>query len=293
MSKSLTVIVPSYNEAANLPLLIPNLMQAAQKQQWKVIFVNDGSKDVSQKVLEDFQEQYDHQIIHNKVNKGYGGAIKEGIRKASTDLVVTIDADGQHSIEDVQKLYEYLIENDADMVVGKRPDSSSGFYRRFGKNVIRTIAKILLPINIHDINSGMKIYDAQLAKRYLDLCPNSMAYSDIIALVFISYRHLVLEHPIEIQQRMTGESTISTRTAFQTVLEILNVTMLFNPLRIFLPIAVVSIFIGFLWGLPILLQGKGLSVGALFFILSGILFFLMGLLAEQLSNIRKIVGIKN
>ena len=165
MSKSLTIIIPSYNEAANLPLLIPNLMQAAKVRQWKVIFVNDGSKDVSQKILEDFQQQYDYQIVHNKVNKGYGGAIKEGIRHATTELVITIDADGQHSVEDVQKLYEYLLENGADMVVGKRPDSSSGTYRRFGKNIIRTIAKILLPIHIHDINSGMKMYDTKLAKK--------------------------------------------------------------------------------------------------------------------------------
>lgn len=292
MPKSLSIIIPSYNEGANLPLLIPHLMQAAKEKDWQVIFVNDGSKDMSMTILQDFQKQWDFQIVHNKVNKGYGGAIKEGIRESTTDLVITIDADGQHTIEDIQKLYEYLLAKDADMVVGKRPDSSSSVYRRFGKNIIRTIAKILLPVNIHDINSGMKIYDTKLAKQYLDLCPNSMAYSDIIALIFINYRHLVLEHPIEIKERTAGESTISTRTAFQTVLEILNITMLFNPLRIFLPIAVLSVCIGFLWGLPILLDNRGLSVGALFFILSGILFFLMGLLAEQLSNIRKIVGKK-
>ncbi|MEZ4885395.1 MAG: glycosyltransferase family 2 protein [Chitinophagales bacterium] len=292
MSKSLSIIIPSYNEAANLPLLIPPLMQAAKKQNWQVIFVNDGSKDNSLKILQNLQQDHDFKIIHHKVNKGYGGAIKQGIREAITDLVITIDADGQHSIEDVRKLYEYLLSENADMVVGKRPDSSSSVYRRLGKCLIRKIANILLPINIHDINSGMKIYDTKLAQQYLDLCPDSMAYSDIITLVFISYRHLVLEHPIQIHQRIAGESTISTRTAFQTILEILNITMLFNPLKIFLPIAAISILIGFIWGLPILLDKRGLSVGALFFILSGILFFLMGLLAEQLSNIRKIVGKK-
>jgi len=292
MSKTLSIVIPTYNEAANLPQVVPLLMESVKEKTWQVIFVNDGSKDESLQILQDFQKAYDFKIVHNKVNKGYGGAIKAGIEEATTDLVITIDADGQHSVADVQKLYDYLLAKDADMVVGQRPDSSSGAYRRLGKNIIRKIAKILLPVNIRDINSGMKIYDTTLAKQYLDLCPNSMAYSDIITLVFINYRHLVLEHPIQIHQRIAGESTISTHTAFQTVMEILNIAMLFNPLKIFLPIAIASILIGLLWGVPILLESRGLSVGALFFILNGILFFLMGLLAEQLSNIRKIVGKK-
>ncbi len=293
MPNKLSIIIPSYNETENLPKLIPTLMQSAIKQDWEVIFVNDGSKDNSLQLLRDFQHTYGFQIVHNKVNKGYGGAIKAGIRSAKTEWVITIDADGQHSIADIQKLHAYLLANDADMVVGKRPDSSSGMYRRLGKFIIRKIAKILLPINIQDINSGMKIYSRDLAIKYLDLCPDSMAYSDIITLVFINYRHLVLEQSIDIHPRIAGESIISTRTAFQTVLEIINITLLFNPLKIFLPISLFSITIGILWALPILLQNRGLSVGALFLILSGILFFLMGLLAEQLSNIRKIVGKKD
>ena len=113
-----------------------------------------------------------------------------------------------------------------------------------------------------------------------------MAFSDVITLIFIKKRHLVLEHPITIKKRATGKSTITTFTAIQTVLEIINITMLFNPLRIFLSLSVLCIGFGFAWGIPILLRARGVSVGAMLAIVTGLLFFFIGLIAEQLSSMR-------
>ena len=174
------------------------------------------------------------------------------------------------------------------MVVGNRQaQKDANLYRGLGKRLIRGFAKILLPINIYDINSGMKLYNTELAKKYIKLCPDHMAYSDIIAMVFISQRHLVLEKDIRIKPRLSGESTINTMTALETVKEILNIVVLFNPMRVFLPIAFSSIFVALLWGVPIVLKGRGVSTGALLGITTGIIFFLLGLLAEQLALIRK------
>jgi hypothetical protein len=133
----------------------------------------------------------------------------------------------------------------------------------------------------------MKIYNTELAKRYIKLCPDSMAYSDIITLVFISQKHLVLETSINIKHRTKGTSTISTRTAFETIIELFNILMLFNPLRIFLPLSIICFAAGLAWGLPIIIAGKGVSVGALLAILSSLAFFLLGLVSEQLSSFRK------
>ena len=126
-----------------------------------------------------------------------------------------------------------------------------------------------------------------LAKKYIRLCPDHMAFSDIIAMVFISKRHLVLERPINIKPRTAGVSTISTLTAIETVKEILNIVILFNPMRVFFPIAFLSIVAALAWGIPIALKGRGVSIGAMLGFTTGILFFLLGLLAEQLSQIRK------
>src|SRR5262249_49317373 len=119
------------------------------------------------------------------------------------------------------------------------------------------------------------------------LCPDSMAYSDIITLTFVSQRHMVLEIPVNILERKSGKSTISTRTAFQTVLEIVNMIMLFNPLKVFLPLSILSIATGIAWGLQFMLASKGLSPGALLALVVGVFFLLLGLIAEQLSYIRK------
>ena len=185
-------------------------------------------------------------------------------------------------------MHASIVRCDADMIVGNRnAHGDSSIYRGVGKKLIRWFAKLLLPIRIEDINSGIKIYNAELAKLYIRLCPDHMAYSDIITLVFISQRRLVLEQPVNIKTRMTGASTISTLTAIETVQEILNIVILFNPMRIFFPIALFSCTGALIWGFPILLAGRGVSTGAMLGFMSGLIFFLLGLLAEQLSEIRK------
>jgi len=145
---------------------------------------------------------------------------------------------------------------------------------------------------LKDLNSGFKLYRVELVQKYLDLCPDSMAFSDVIAMIFLNQRHKVIEETIEVMPRLSGESSISTKTAFVTVLEILNLVMLLAPLRIFLPASILLILLGLIWGIPIVLMGRGVSVGSMLAIVSGVLFFILGLIAEQLSHIRKDV-IKN
>lgn len=284
----LTVVIPAYNEEESLPALLPRLLAFARGRNYRVVVVNDGSKDRTGEVLAAHADPLLRVVTH-KVNRGYGGALKSGIRAVETPLAITIDADGQHRFEDVVRLHRRLLETDADMIVGQRTGgaANASAYRALGKFLIRRIAKFLMPIPIHDINSGMKVYRADLAKAYLPLCPDSMAFSDVMTLVFVSQRHLVLEHPIRIRPRKGGISTISTRTAFQTVLEILNIVLLFNPARVFLPMSALAALAGIAIGLPVALAGRGVSVGSLLAIVTGLIFFFLGLVAEQLSMLRK------
>lgn len=286
MNKTLSIVIPAYNEEKSLPVFLPELIDFTKKNKYEIIIVNDGSKDSTLKVLKEYEN--DITIVSHKVNKGYGGAIKSGVKHALTDYVITIDADGQHVLEDVKTLFELIVEKDADMVVGSRAKhKSASIYRGIGKSIIRTIAKILLPVHIHDLNSGMKIYNTKLAQKYLNLCPNGMAYSDIIALVFINFRHLVIEHDISIKSRIAGESTIGTMTAIDTVKEIINIVILFNPLKIFFPVSVFLFLFSLGWGIPIVLRGDGVSVGTMLLFITALIIFCIGLLAEQVSMIRK------
>jgi glycosyltransferase involved in cell wall biosynthesis len=284
----LSVIVPAYNEEDSLRVFLPELLEFCDLHGLKLIIVNDGSSDGTYQLMKKFDETERFKIYTHKVNRGYGGAIKTGIRNADTKYVITIDADGQHDLKDILALHSFIKETDADMVVGSRVgQKETSAYRGVGKWLIRSFAKFLLPIHIHDINSGMKIYDTTLAQRYLRLCPDHMAYSDIITMVFISQRHLVLEQNINIRPRTAGVSTINTLSAIETVMEILNIVILFNPIRIFFPIAIFCIVGSLVWAIPIVVQGRGVSTGAMLGITTGMLFFSLGLIAEQLSQLRK------
>ena len=285
---NLTIIVPAYNEEESLRVLLSELISFCDDHDLKLIIVNDGSSDKTENILDQHSQAACFSFYTHKVNRGYGGAIKTGIRNTKTKYAITIDADGQHDLNDVLALYESIQKTGADMIVGSRvAHKDASLYRSIGKSLIRWFAKLLMPIDIMDINSGIKIYDTEMAKRYIKLCPDHMAFSDIITMVFISKRNLVLEQPVNIKPRTAGTSTISTLTALETVEEILNIVILFNPMRVFLPISILAIALAFIWGVPIILNSRGVSTGALLSFSTGVLFFCLGLLAEQLSQIRK------
>jgi glycosyltransferase involved in cell wall biosynthesis len=286
---SLTIVIPAYNEAESLPNIMGELIAFCEERNWHIIIVNDGSRDNTKDILKKYEGNKILKVIHHKLNRGYGGALKTGISNVTTKYCVTIDSDGQHDMHDVEIMYKKMIETNADLIVGnRRGNAGLKLYREFGKSIIRSVANILMPLTIYDINSGMKMYDSELAKRYINICPNGMAFSDIIALTFIYQRNLVLEMPIRIKERIGGKSTIGMKTAFETVMEIVNIVTLFNPLRIFLPLSLFFITIALMWEIRIFIfKGPVVSTGALLGFITGLIFFLLGLIAEQLGNLRR------
>ncbi|PLX08007.1 MAG: hypothetical protein C0596_08650 [Marinilabiliales bacterium] len=285
---NLSIVIPAYNEGENLQEILPGFIAKCNTENWNIIVVNDGSDDDTLKILSDYITEDNFTFISHKLNRGYGAAIKSGINICDTEYVISVDADGQHRIEDVENLYKKMLETNADLVVGSRKGAkNTGNFRKFGKWIIRILAKMLMPVPIHDINSGMKIYRTELVKKYIGMTPDTMSFSDIITLIFISYKYYVIEEPINVQKRISGKSKIRLETAFQTVIEIINIVILFNPAKIFLPISIICIIVGLIIGIPILIAGNGVSTGSLLAIFSGVLFFLLGLIAEQLSMIRR------
>ena len=288
MKNTLTLVVPAFNEAENIPRVLPEMLEFCNQRQWQIILVNDGSSDATASALHRFEDNSNLMVFSHKVNQGYGAALKTGIQKVNTGYVVTLDADGQHKLSDLDVMWEALHAQDADMVIGNRiSDKSQNSYRQVGKWLIRKITGLILPLHIRDLNSGLKMYRTSLLQRYLPLCPDSMAFSDIITLIFLNQGQRVIEVPVQVLERAGGTSKISTLTAFETMLEILNIVMLLKPLRIFLPASIFCIAVGILWGIPFIVMGHGVSVGSMLAIVTGMILFMVGLVAEQLSLIRK------
>jgi len=283
----LTVVVPVYNEEQALPAFLPSLIEFCGQRDWELVLVDDGSSDASGGILEQHAKPPAVRILRHKLNRGYGGALKTGLLDATTPYVVTFDGDGQHEPGDILHLLEFAVEHDADLVIGRRDLVKGGnWYRELGKTIIRGFTRLLMPLPIQDLNSGFKLYRTELVQAYLPVCPDSMAFSDVIALTFLNQKDLVLEHPIQVNLRKQGMSTINTYTAVETIMEILNLAMLFNPLKIFLSLSAICVAFGILWGTPFLLLNRGVSVGAMLAFVSGLIFFFIGLVASQLSSMR-------
>lgn len=291
-SADLTLVIPAYNEESSLRQFLPELLAFCEQYGSQLVIVDDCSQDGTGAMLDQAAAEHSFlQVCHHKVNRGYGGALISGLQLSRTRFSVTLDADGQHRLEDVLKLLEKQQQTNADLVVGARSTDAgggSGLYRALGKKVIRFVAgRLVDDLPISDLNSGMKLYDTELAQRYLRLCPDGMAFSEVLPLIFVQQKHLVTEAPIEVAPRRSGKSTINTMTALDTLLQIINIVMVFNPMRIFLPIGGVMILFGILWAIPFLVRGSGLSSVSMMAMTAGLLMIMMGLLAEQLAQIRK------
>lgn len=284
-NNNLTVVIPVFNEGENLPLIIENIISFCQDNSYDLIFVNDGSSDNSREIIEPYCKG-SVRIINHQLNKGYGAAIKSGFKATKTKYVVTADADGQHNFKDIDNLFKKIIETDADLIVGKRGNSVDTLFRYFGKWLILTVAKLLMPLSLTDINSGMKIYKTNLAVKYMTICPNNFSFN-ILPLIFINQKNLVLEEIIYIEKRQYGESKVKNTAGFDIIFEIIYVISLFNPMRLFLPISIFLFIFGVFWSLRFLLNNEGFSTGSVLILITSLLVFILGVLAEQISQIRK------
>lgn len=287
-ASSLTIVIPCYNEGDNIPVFFPKLLAFAAESNCRIIAVDDGSRDNTRELLERFEADDPRlSVIRHKLNRGYGAAIKSGLRAAGTEFAITVDADGQHRLEDVEKCFAEIVRSNADLVVGARSNNASGGYRTFGKWLIRTFASTLLELPVRDLNSGMKCYRMSETAPYLELCPDTMAFSDVMLLLMVNDRKLVSEVDIEVAPRIAGQSTISTRTALVTLAEILNLAILLRPLTTFFRIGLLFVLLGGGWGVFTYVRSHTITSAAVMLMMLGMLSFIMGLLGEQLSQIRK------
>jgi len=283
----LSVIVPAYNVKDSIGKFLEKLKKYIhndEKNLYEIIVVDDGSNDGMGEILNSFDGI---KIFHHMYNQGYGAALKTGFKNASGDIVITMDSDGQHLPEDIPKLLEQI--GNFDMVVGKRNRIvHSPWWRMPGKWFIEWLANYLVKKRIPDLNSGFRAVWKDSALKYLHLCPNGFSFSTTITLVFFNRGYSIGYVPIFPSKRsVSSRSTVSPLTGFETILLILRIMTLFAPLRVFLPISFVALVTGLLWGGRYIAMKKGVSVGSLLLVVTGVLVFFFGLLADQIAELRK------
>ncbi len=278
---AVTIVIPAYNEGAHLGEVLAELLPHLGGRVAEVVVIDDGSTDDTAAAA----EAHGVTLLRHPVNRGYGAALKTGIRHAATPYVVTMDSDGQHRPEDVLQVCAAAA--DWDLVVGQRTELiHSTFWRMPGKWFLTRVASYLAAMTIPDLNSGLRLFRREEVLKYLRLCPDGFSFSTTSTMAFLCRGHRVRWLPIQVRTRQGGTSTVKLRTGMDTLVLILRLATLFNPLRIFLPAAIWCWAIGILWGLPWLLMGRGVSTAASLAVLCGVLLVAIGLLSDQIAQLR-------
>jgi len=278
--RNITVILPAFNEQSCIAQTVSKLLQ--MYPEYEILIVDDGSDDDTANVA----ETEGARVIRNHVNKGYGASLKQGMRKAKGDIVVFMDADGQHDCKDVARLIEGLEDN--DMVVGERSKEDMVTVRKPGKWILSFVADYLVGQHIPDINSGFRALYREDGLKYLAILPNGFSLTTTITLAMIKEGRDVKYVPIQIFPRGGGRSCVRYfRDGVKTLLLISRVIMLFNPLKIFAPLSMMFFLIGGLYTLFTLIFTTNITDTSILLLLSGFGFLFFGLLADQISNIRR------
>lgn len=287
---NISIVIPVYNEEEAISTVLNDIKVFLDNKNdinYEIICVNDCSKDNSLEILNniDFIK-----VVNHTVNRGYGAALKSGIKAASNDIIIIMDSDGQHKVEDIPILLKPLNEN-YNMSVGSRKITNTKKRRVLGKVLIHKLANYLLKHDIPDINSGFRCFRKSEAENYLHLCSDRFSFTTSITLAYLQDYKQIKYTPITVNNRTTGESQVNMKTGLRTMLKIVQIVMVFNPLRVLLPIS----FIFFILGTVSLIHDiaiGNLTESTLLLGISTVLIFVFSLVSDQLSTIRKEIWIK-
>mgnify|MGYP000695647485 CR=1 FL=1 len=272
-----SIVVPAKNEAENLKTFLPGLVAAMPGVEY--IIVNDGSSDNTIEVC----KQNGVVVVTHPYSKGNGAAIKTGAKKASGDIIVFLDGDGQHKPEDIPRLLEKFATG-YDMVVGARDkQSQADSFRAIANGVYNWLSSAITGHKILDLTSGFRAVKAEKFKEFLYLLPNGFSYPTTSTMAFFRAGYSVGYMPIQTEQRL-GESHISLlKDGIRFLLIIFKVGTLYSPLKIFLPVAAGFFGAGLLnYIYTYTTQGTFTNMSAVLF-MTAIIVLLIGLVSEQVT----------
>ncbi len=216
---------------------------------------------------------------------GNGAAIKTGLRRARGEVVVMMDGDGQHKPEDIPRLLKEM--DRYEMVVGARGwGSHSGIHRGLANKIYNILASYVANRKIEDLTSGFRAAKREIAKRYIYMLPNTFSYPATLTLAFIRSGHSVGFIPITTQERR-GRSKIKIfRDGVRFFLIISRIATIFSPFRIFLPVSIFLFLLGLGYYLYWFITVHRFTNMSLLLLLLSVIVFLMGLISEQITQLR-------
>ena len=276
-----TIIIPAHDEERGIEKVIigvKNAMEGA-KSTYEIIVVDDGSTD---KTAEIVKKKEDVRLIKHPYNKGYGAALKTGVKNAEGDIVLFIDADAQQNPDDIPRLLKHM--GEYDMVVGARTkDSHISLLRRPGKFVLRILANYLAGRKIPDLNSGFRAIKKEIVKKYMPILPDTFSFTTTITLAAIKEGYNIKYIPIETVKEIGTSKIKPFRDGFKFIMLIVRTIVFFDPMRVFFPVSLLLFIMGFVILIHDLIISFSVPKSALLLLGIAVQVFFFGLLADQIS----------
>lgn len=281
IDNAVSIVIPAFNEGAHVAQQIRDVEQIMRTSGWKfeIIVVDDGSADGTAEAA----AATGARVLRRSRNRGYGAALKLGIRESNYDWILITDADGTYPVEAIPGI---LAEGRGSaMVVGARTGETVRIplVRRPAKAFLRWLASYLAGQHLPDINSGLRLMRKDLVQQYEHLLPSGFSFTTTITLAAACNDHNVRYVPINYHARL-GESKIRSRHAYDFLLLILRTIVFFNPLKVFIPFGAVLAVAGIAKFIYDIVRDN-LSESAVLALLGALIVWAVGLLADQNARI--------
>lgn len=279
--ESVSVVIPAKNEALGLQALLPALRAALPNAQ--VLVVDDGSTDDTAGIARTAGAD----VISHPYSKGNGAAIKSGARAAKGNVLVFMDADGQHKPSEIPKLLERLRAG-YDLVVGARGRSAQASWGRWLANsVYNRFASLFVGQPVADLTSGFRAVRAELFREFLHMLPNGFSYPTTSTMAFFRAGYSVGFVAVDVEARAAGRKSHIRllRDGARFLLIIFRVGTLYSPLKLFLPISLLFFAGGVGYYVYTFATVGRFTDGTGLLLITSVLVFLIGLVSEQITNL--------
>jgi len=278
-----TIIVPAYNEGKSIGPTLDHLQEimADSGLSYQLLVVDDGSTDRTVEVV----QSKGVEVVRHPANRGYGAALKAGIRHARHEIIVITDADGTYPNEVIPRLIELM--DDYDMVVGARTGEEVHvpLLRRPAKWFINTLANYFAHTRIPDINSGLRAFRKEFALRFYPILPDGFSFTTTITLAMLANGYLVGYVPINYQRRVGRSKIRPLHDTLNFALLIVRTTIYYAPLRVFLPLSGFLLLAGIVVGLySFFALGRLMDVTTVVLVLAALQIAAAGLLADMVDK---------
>ncbi|MBA65348.1 MAG: hypothetical protein CMG55_06080 [Candidatus Marinimicrobia bacterium] len=279
-----TLIIPVYNEERGLEDTLVALKPFFNKKLFEVIMIDDGSTDKTSSILSSLENV--RLITHDK-NRGYGAALKTGIKKSHGEIICIADADGTYPIDKIFDFVNILVEKNLDMIVGARigDNVKIPIIRKPAKWFIGKLANYVTGKKIPDINSGLRVFKKTSFLPFEKIIPNGFSFTTTITLGMLSNGYKVKFVPINYFFRHGKSKIKPIRDTLNFTKLILKIGLYFAPLKVFMPASLLLFFVSILWVIfSKYYFGKIADISALIIIMTSFHLAALAILAELINH---------